>query len=216
MLDNPTKKTISGEDLAIAIQFSMQFPENRALAFSTGIPLDSTDAELNHVLKRMSDAADTLDASYRLRAMRKYEEVLIHEVHTNRQQIANYEEQAAVAFEASGRKGPLTPDQEQRLRDRLRAGPTDAGGVCTLRGQDARRILEAEFGVPRSLQAVYGLLHRLGFEPLRPRHPRSDPRAQAAFKKSSPAWSPTWRPPAPASGSRSGSRTRPGSASRAR
>ena len=118
MLDNPTKKTISGEDLAIAIQFSMQFPENRSLAFSTGIPLDSTDAELNHVLKRMSDAADTLDASYRLRAMRKYEEVLIHEVHTNRQQIANYEEQAAVAFEASGRKGPLrlTASQEAAIR----------------------------------------------------------------------------------------------------
>ena len=117
-----------------------------------------------------------------------------------------------------GRRGPLTPAQEQRLKDRLRAGPTDADGVCTLRGEDVRRILEQEFGVLRGLQAVYDLLHRLGFEPLRPRprHPRSDPQAQAAFKKNSPGWSPRSRRPTPASGSRSGSRTRPASGSRGR
>jgi transposase len=116
-----------------------------------------------------------------------------------------------------GRKGPLSPEQEQRLGQRLRAGPTEADGVCTLRGEDVRRILEQEFGVARSLQAVYDLLHRLGFEPLRPRprHPRADPEAQAAFKKSSRSWSPGSRPPTPASGSRSGSRTSPASASRA-
>jgi putative transposase len=117
-----------------------------------------------------------------------------------------------------GRKAPLTADQEQRLRDRLRAGPTDADGVCTLRGEDVRRILRAEFGVDRSLQATYDLLHRLGFEPLRPRprHPRSDPAAQDRFKKASPTGSPRPPRPAPASTSRCGSRTRPGSARRGR
>jgi transposase len=84
-----------------------------------------------------------------------------------------------------GRKGPLTPADEERLRGRLRAGPTDADGVCALRGEDVRRVLAAEFGVLRSLQATYDLLHRLGFEPLRPRpaHPKGDPAARAAFKK---------------------------------
>ncbi len=117
-----------------------------------------------------------------------------------------------------GRPGPLTADQEQRLGERLRAGPTEADGVCTLRGRDVRRILEEEFGVLRSLQAVYDLLHRLGFEPLRPRprHPRSDPQAQAAFKKSSGNRSARSRRLTPASGSTSGSRTRPASASRGR
>src|SRR5262245_38293230 len=33
-----------------------------------------------------------------------------------------------------GRHKPLTDDQEQQLRARLRAGPTEADGVCTLRG----------------------------------------------------------------------------------
>lgn len=87
-----------------------------------------------------------------------------------------------------GRKPPLTGDQEQQLKNRLRAGPIDADGVCTLRGEDVRRILKAEFGLTRSLQAVYDLLHRLGFEPLRPRprHPKSDPVAAERFKKASP------------------------------
>ena len=117
-----------------------------------------------------------------------------------------------------GRHGPLSAEQEERLRDRLRGGPTEADGVCARRGEDVRRILEAEFGVLRSPQAVYDLLHRLGFGPLRPRprHPQGDPRQQEGFKKSSPTRSPKSSRPTPASASRPGSRTRPASASRAR
>ena len=118
-----------------------------------------------------------------------------------------------------GRKAPLTADQAERLKGRLRAGPTATdGGVCTLRGGDVRRILREEFGVLRSLQATYDLLHRLGFEPLRPRprHPQADPAAADRFKKASPTASPRSRRPTPASGSRCGSRTRPGSARRGR
>jgi transposase len=87
-----------------------------------------------------------------------------------------------------GRRGSLTAAQEQRLQERLRAGPTPADGVCSLRGEDARRILAEEFGVLRCLQAVYDLLHRPGFAPLRPRprHPKGDPARQEAFKKSCP------------------------------
>ena len=117
-----------------------------------------------------------------------------------------------------GRKAPLTADQEERLQDRLRAGPTTADGVCALRGEDVRRILRQEFGVLRSLQATYDLLHRLGFEPIRPRprHPKADAAAQDRFKKASPTASPRSRRPTPGSGSRCGSRTRPGSARRGR
>ena len=88
-----------------------------------------------------------------------------------------------------GRKGPLPdPEQRRRLRLRLEAGPTQADGVCAFRGEDVRRILEQEFGVARSLDATYALMHELGFETLRPRprHPDADPAAQEAFKKSSP------------------------------
>ncbi len=67
-----------------------------------------------------------------------------------------------------GRKRPPDADQEKRLADRLRAGPTPADGVYTLRGEDIRRILRDEFGLVRSLAAAYHPLHALGFEPLRP------------------------------------------------
>ncbi|WZP00319.1 winged helix-turn-helix domain-containing protein [Isosphaeraceae bacterium EP7] len=115
-----------------------------------------------------------------------------------------------------GRKGPLTDDEPQRLKARLLAGPTEADGVCTLRGEDFRRILHDEFGVVRSLQDVYDLLHRLGFEPLRPRpqHPGGDAEAQAAFKKVSSSGSLPSPSHIPAGESRSGSRPRPASARR--
>ena len=117
-----------------------------------------------------------------------------------------------------GRKPPLTPEQELRLAERLRAGPTPDGGVCSPRGADVRRVLEVEFGVRRCLQAVYDLLHRLNFEPLRPRpaRPGADPAARESFKKVCPSASPPPPPPrAPARKSRSGSPTRRGSARRA-
>ena len=94
-----------------------------------------------------------------------------------------------------GRKGPLSAAQEQRLKRRLEAGPTPSDGVCAFRGEDVRRILEQEFGVLRSLDSAYDLMHKLGFEPLRPRprHPQADAQAQEAFKKSSPKSSPPSR-----------------------
>lgn len=131
----------------------------------------------------------------------------------------NAEGAAGLADRAGrGRQGPLSPAREEALKARLRAGPTEADGVCAFAGEDVRRILAEEFGVVRSLQPVYDLLHRLGFEPLRPRprHPGADAAAQAAFKKASPGASRRSPPSTRGRGSRSGSRTRPASARRAR
>jgi len=85
-----------------------------------------------------------------------------------------------------GRKPPLTPDKVMQFQQRLEAGPLPEDGVCTLRGKDVQRILAREFGKLRSLTAVYGLLHQLGYSSLvpRPQHPRADPAAQELFKKS--------------------------------
>lgn len=148
------------------------------------------------------------------------EQVLLSE-RSVRAWIARYNDggtDALIDRPGRGRKKPLTDDQEQQLKDRLRAGPKEADGVCTLRGQDVRRILEDEFGVVRCLQAVYDLLHRLGFEPLRPRpkHPKADPVAAEEFKKASPSGAPRSPAPTPRRGSKFGSRTRRGSARRGR
>lgn len=83
---------------------------------------------------------------------------------------------------------PLSPEQEQQVRERLEAGPLPEDNVCTLRGVDVKRILATEFGVVRCLASIYHLLHRLGYSYLRPRprHRRADPAAQRQFCRELP------------------------------
>jgi transposase len=90
---------------------------------------------------------------------------------------------------AKGNPPSLTPDQQAVFKARLLAGPTAAdGGVCTLRGRDAQRILAGEFGVPLKLGAVYGWMHRAGLSCLRPRprHRKNDPQAAAGWLERAP------------------------------
>lgn len=117
-----------------------------------------------------------------------------------------------------GRKPLLNPEEIARLKARLEAPPLPEDGVCALRAKDVQRILETEFGKVRQLGAVYYLLHQLGYESLvpRPRHRRSDPAAQEAFKKTSPRRWPRSKPNIPTAGSSSISRTKRGSVSKER
>ena len=88
----------------------------------------------------------------------------------------------------TGQPPKLKRDQEARFRTRLEAGPTEADGVCTLRGKDVVRILEAEFQASYSLDGAYALLHRLGYSCLtpRPRHEKNDPAGVQQFKDHAP------------------------------
>ena len=72
--------------------------------------------------------------------------------------------------------GPLTPEQEEGVRQRLEAGPTPEDKVCSLRGADMQRIVQQEFGVWRCLSAIYGLLHRMGYSYTNPNLKRRDRR----------------------------------------
>jgi len=87
-----------------------------------------------------------------------------------------------------GRPPMLPVDQHQAFKERMLAGPTDADGVCTLRGVDAQRILEKEFGVSYSLNGVYRLLHHLNLSVLvpRPEHRKSDPQAMEQWVERAP------------------------------
>ena len=87
-----------------------------------------------------------------------------------------------------GRKPPLSPDEEQLLRQRIEAEPQRDDEVCSWRGVDCQRFLETQFGKRMSLSAVYWLLHRMGYEWLvpRPKHKKSDPIAMLAFQKRFP------------------------------
>jgi transposase len=93
------------------------------------------------------------------------------------------------ARKAPGNKPSLSQQQQEAFKARLLAGPTDAdGGVCTLRGRDARRVLEVEFGVPLKLSTVYEWMHRVGLSCLkpRPRHRKNDPQAMRVWLESAP------------------------------
>lgn len=90
---------------------------------------------------------------------------------------------------SSGRPAKLARDRERAFADRIKAGPAESdGGVCALRGEDARRILEREFGVAYTLQGVYDLLERLNLSCLvpRPRHRKNDPAAMSAWLDRAP------------------------------
>lgn len=86
-----------------------------------------------------------------------------------------------------GRRERLTLEERTRLCGCIEAGPRKEDEVCTLRGRDLQRILKQEFGKLYHLNGVYALLHRLGYSCLmpRPKHPKGDPQAQEAFKKTS-------------------------------
>jgi len=88
----------------------------------------------------------------------------------------------------SGRPPKLPREREAEFKARLDAGPRETDGVCTLRGRDAVRILEREFGVGYSLDGAYDLLHRLGYSCLqpRPRHEKNDPAAMKRFREAAP------------------------------
>lgn len=84
---------------------------------------------------------------------------------------------------------PMSAEEEAAFRKRIDSGPTAEDAICSLRGKDFQRILANEFGLLRSLPAVYWLLHRLGYSYLRPRprHRKADPGKVQAFVEGWPA-----------------------------
>lgn len=90
----------------------------------------------------------------------------------------------------TGQPPKLPRHQEEAFRQRFCAGPQreQDGGVCTLRGRDARRILRQEFGACYSLGGAIELLHRLGLSCLkpRPRHRHNDPQAMLRWRQDAP------------------------------
>lgn len=103
--------------------------------------------------------------------------------------VARYHAQGVAGLRDRPRSGApqrLAREQEAPFLERLHAGPPAESGLAAWRGEDIRSLLWDVFGVRYTLSGVYALLHRLGQSNLvpRPRHPKADPAAQAAFKKS--------------------------------
>jgi transposase len=91
-------------------------------------------------------------------------------------------------------RGPvprLSAEQEAELDRWVEDGPEpERDGVVRWRCRDLQARMEREFGVSMHERTVGKLLAKLRFRHLsvRPRHPESDPAAQAAFRGASPSW----------------------------
>lgn len=86
-----------------------------------------------------------------------------------------------------GRASRLSDEEQEQLKQALDAGPQE--GVdprSVFFGEDIRKLIERRFAKVYSLSGVYKLLDRLEYSWLcpRPHHPKGDPAAQEAFKKS--------------------------------
>jgi transposase len=82
----------------------------------------------------------------------------------------------------------LSPPQMAQLAAWVEVGPDpEKDGVVRWRRQDLQRRLAAAFGIEVHERTVGKYLAALGFRRLsvRPQHPKSDPDAQAAFKRTS-------------------------------
>lgn len=83
----------------------------------------------------------------------------------------------------------LNAEQKAELAQMVREGPSLAtDGVVRWRRIDLKRKIEDRFGVVMHERTVGKQLAALGFRRLsvRPQHPKADPEAQEAFKKTSP------------------------------
>ena len=67
----------------------------------------------------------------------------------------------------SGRTPKLPRREENKLRKRIETGLGSGESGARLRGRDIQQILKVQFGVDYSLDGVYKLLHRLGYNDLR-------------------------------------------------
>lgn len=114
---------------------------------------------------------------------------------------------------APGRAPSLSELQKAELLELVTAGPDPLiHGVVRWRCVDLKVEVARRFSVEVHENTIGRWLHELGLTRLQPRpyHPQKDPEAEAAFKKTSPAWSkPRCLGPSLAVRSKSGSRTKP-------
>src|SRR5450432_580495 len=92
---------------------------------------------------------------------------------------------ALVPKRQPGATPKLTGAQQRQLCAMLDAGPDAEEGLAAYNGPILREKIEERFGKVYSLNGIYALLHRLGYNDLmpRPNHPDTDPAMLDAFKK---------------------------------
>ena len=165
----------------------------------TGRPVEITRTELSAVeLRRAAARSREADAARRMLALalvlegksrREAAESCGMDRQTLRDWVIRYNAEGLAGLSDRVPPGPafrLTPEQMVELSEIVEAGPNPAvEQVVRWRRMDLRRVICERFGVEFHERTVGKLLHRLGFAKLsvRPKHPKSDPAAQAEWGK---------------------------------
>ena len=111
---------------------------------------------------------------------------------------SRWAKQADAIFDVRGRGGRhhqhLSPEQEQQLLAPF-VERANAGGLLTV--AEIQQAYRDQLGKAVAPSTIYRLLDRHGWRKVapRPRHPKADAAAQAAFKKTSPHGTPLGRAP---------------------
>jgi transposase len=165
-----------------------------ALTIRDDLPADelrrrARDAADGRVAARMFAIANALDGMSRERAARQAgmdRQIL-------RDWVVRYNAEGLDGLHnrpLPGRQPKLTEGQIATLRGIvLRAPDPEKDGVARWRMVDLCRIVEERYGVTYCSTGMWRLVRSLGlsFQKARPRHPKADAKAQAAFKKGSRA-----------------------------
>jgi transposase len=138
---------------------------------------DARQRDRYRVVELALSQMETLEIAARVKRPRKFVQDWVY-------RYRDHGCQGVIAKKGLGRPPKLAAEKIESFKERLDVGVTCADGVCTLRGEDIRRILELEFGAVYQLSSVYEVLSRLGYSPLRPRpsHRKKDLAAQQKFK----------------------------------
>jgi len=149
-------------------------------------------------LRRASARSRDADAARRMlaialviegRSRREAAECCGMDRQTLRDWVIRYNEGGLTGLSDRVPPGPpcrLAPEQMAELAALVEAGPDPAvDHVVRWRRMDLRRVIAERWGVEFHERSVGKLLHRLGFARLsvRPKHPKSDPAAQAEWGK---------------------------------
>jgi hypothetical protein len=114
----PTEEKISLVDeapLAISVRFTTQLGNSRTVEFGGGVPIEYLeDKRFHFLLSKMADAAEHLEARYKLVELKATLESAYRQLTTNEQQLANYEQQQAADWEARNKQGPWRASESQR------------------------------------------------------------------------------------------------------
>lgn len=102
--------------------------------------------------------------------------------------VGRYRRQGLAGLYAKKQPGAtpkLATQEEQEVVGWLEKGPTPEEKIAAYNGPILQEKIQERFGKLYSLNGVYALLHRLGYNDLMPRstHPDTDPEVLESFKK---------------------------------